>query len=68
VSPLDRLLAETIPTRPGPHPKPHDEPWTPGEQARHWADLGEALRDWQWTGDTSLSKRRRGARRSRQAA
>lgn len=67
MSPLDRLLAETIPTRPTPAPKPAHEPWTPEEQTQHWADLNEAIRDWQWDDDTSLSKRRREQRRRRTA-
>lgn len=63
MSPLDRLLAETIPTRPTPAPKPATEPWTAEEQAQHWADLAAALNGWHWEDDTSLSKRRREARR-----
>ena len=63
VTPLERLLLEAIPTRPDPAPKPAHEPWTREEQAQHWADLGEAIRDWHWDDDTSLSKRRREARR-----
>ena len=48
MSPLERLLAEAIPIRPAPAPKPAHEPWTPEEQAQHWADLGEAIADWHW--------------------
>lgn len=59
MTPYERLLTETIPTRPAPAPKPVSEPWTPEEQAQHWADLQEAIRDWHWEGDTSLSKKRR---------
>jgi hypothetical protein len=48
VSPLERLLAETIPTRPTPAiPSPRRVPaghqWTPAEQAQHWADLCAAV-------------------------
>ncbi|MET8694764.1 hypothetical protein ABZV65_19725 [Streptomyces bauhiniae] len=65
MSPLDRLLLESVPLRPGRPPKPANEPWTPTEQAQHWAELCEAIRDWQWDDDTSLSKRRREQRRQR---
>jgi hypothetical protein len=68
MSPLDRLLAEAIPTRPAPAPKPAHEPWTPEEQAQHLADLAAALDGWHWADDTSLSKRRREARRRLRAA
>ena len=54
-----RLLLEAIPVRPAPALKPVAEPWTPDEQARHWHDLGEAIRDWHWEADTSLSRKRR---------
>lgn len=49
----ERLMAEEIPVRPppAPFPKPAAEPWTPEEQAQHWADLGEAIRDWHWDDD-----------------
>lgn len=67
MSPLDRLLAEAIPTRPAPAPKPAHEPWTAEEQAQHLADLAAALNGWHWQDDTSLSKRRREARRRQQA-
>lgn len=62
----ERLLAESIPTRPPPPPKPATEPWTPAEQAQHWADLQTAIADWHWEGDTSLSKKRRHLRLLRQ--
>jgi hypothetical protein len=65
VSPLDRLLAEAIPTRPDPAPKPAHEPWTVEEQTQHLADLNAALEGWHWQDDTSLSKRRREQRRRR---
>lgn len=55
----ERLMAEEIPTRPPPPPKPAHEPWTPEEQARHWADLNEAIRDWHWHDDTRVGQRRR---------
>ena len=55
-SPLERLMAETIPTRPPPPPKPQPparpiRSWTPEEQAQHWADLGAAIADWHWEDD-----------------
>jgi hypothetical protein len=37
VSPLERLLAETIPQRP--EPPPHPGPWTQADQDAHWAAL-----------------------------
>ena len=37
MSPLDRLLAETIPSRPA--PPPDRSPWTVEEQDAHWAAL-----------------------------
>jgi hypothetical protein len=48
MTPLDRLLAETIPTRPPPaEPRPRRFPtghqWTPAEQDAHWAALCEAV-------------------------
>lgn len=65
MSPLDRLLAEELPTGtfghaqpPQPAPRPI-RPWTPEEQARHWAELGEALEGWHWEGGTSRRSRRR---------
>lgn len=64
MTPLERLLQEDIPTRPTP-PPPH-RPWTPEEQAQHWADLNEAISGWHWQGDTSLSKKRRHLRLIRQ--
>lgn len=67
MTPLERLLAETIPTRPPPAPKPASEPWTPEEQAQHLADLIEAVRDWHWEEDTSLSASRRHLRLVRRA-
>lgn len=66
MSALERLLAEDIPTRPAPAPPSTPRPWTPEEQAQHWAELGEAIRNWHWEGDTSLSARRRHLRLIRQ--
>jgi len=48
VSPLERLLAETIPTRPPPAtPLPRRVPpghqWTPAEQEAHWQALCQAV-------------------------
>ncbi|MHB9857665.1 hypothetical protein [Streptomyces sp. YIM S03343] len=42
MSALDRLLAETIPTRP-PHPPPRTRRWTEAEQDAHWAALCNAV-------------------------
>ena len=46
-TPLDRLLAEAIPTRPPntptPGPRPEPRPWTPAEQDAHWQALCEAV-------------------------
>jgi len=58
VTPMERLMQEAIPTRPTPAPKPPHEPWTPEEQARHWAELGEAIADWHWHDDTRVGQRR----------
>lgn len=66
-TPYERLMAEDIPTRPPPAPKPAPEPWTPEEQARHWTDLQQAIRDWHWKDDTSLSSKRRHLRLIRQS-
>ena len=46
MTPLERLLLEAIPVRPD--PAPAREPWTPEEQARHRADLLEALDGWHY--------------------
>jgi hypothetical protein len=48
MSPLERLLAEGIPTRPPPAaPLPRRVPaghrWTPAEQEAHWQALCEAV-------------------------
>ncbi|NUS83702.1 MAG: hypothetical protein HOY75_13385 [Streptomyces sp.] len=59
MTPYERLMAEEIPTRPPPPAKPVSEPWTPEEQARHWADLNAALADWHWHDDTRVGQRRR---------
>jgi hypothetical protein len=67
-TPLERLLAEDIPTRPPPAPPPGPaRPWTPEEQAQHLADLIEAVSDWHWEDDTSLSAARRHLRLVRRA-
>lgn len=63
----ERLLAESIPTRPAPAPKPSNEPWTPEEQAEHLRILNEAISGWRWEGDTSLSSKRRHLRLIRRA-
>ena len=56
MTPLDRLLLEAIPVRP---PKPPVPPWTPEEQARHLADLMEALDGWQSDEPSAVRKRTR---------
>lgn len=66
MTPYERLLVEAIPTRPPPAPKATSH-WTPEEQARHWADLNEAIRDWRWADDTRVGERRRHLRLLRQA-
>lgn len=66
MTPLERLLAEAIPTRPAPAPPSTPRPWTPEEQARHWADLNAALAGWRWHDDTRVGKRRRHLRLLRQ--
>ncbi|MGW4043008.1 hypothetical protein [Streptomyces sp. NPDC004721] len=43
-TPYERLMAEAIPTRPAPAPKPERPsrlpgPWTAEEQDAHWAEL-----------------------------
>jgi len=51
-TPYERLMAEELPTGTFGHaqpPKPresHTRPWTPEEQAQHWADLATALNGW----------------------
>lgn len=60
MTPLERLLAEDIPTRPAPAPPSGPaRRWTPEEQAQHLADLLEAVSDWHWEDDTRVGKRRR---------
>jgi hypothetical protein len=67
VTPYERLMAEAIPTRPTPPPAPEPpHPWTPEEQAQHRQDLANAISNWHWTDDTSLSKKRRHLRLVRQ--
>lgn len=48
MSPLERLIAETIPIRPEPAPdaprRPRNHrPWTPDEQDAHWNTLCQAV-------------------------
>ena len=47
MTPYQRLLAETIPTRPAPatpRPRPAERrPWTRAEQDAHWQQLCEAI-------------------------
>jgi hypothetical protein len=63
MTPYERLMSEAIPVRPPPAPKPTKpkpaaEPWTPEEQARHRAELMEALADWHWDDDSRADQRR----------
>lgn len=72
MTPYERLMAEAIPVRPPPaEPRPQSVPagyrWTPEEQDQHWAELNDAIRDWRWEGDTSLSAKRRHLRVAREA-
>lgn len=48
MNPLERLMAELIPTRPrrAPRPEPPPKavtPWTSDEQDAHWVELCEAV-------------------------
>ena len=47
MTPLERLLAEAIPTRPPrpptPAPRTPPAPWTPAEQDAHWRQLCAAV-------------------------
>lgn len=65
---MERLLTESIPRRPAPpkDPGPYP-PWTPEQQAEHRADLLDALHNWHWEDDTSLSATRRHLRLIRRA-
>lgn len=45
-TPYERLMAEEIPVRP--EPAPPRGPWTEEQQARHRADLLEALDGWRY--------------------
>ncbi|MFI1165595.1 hypothetical protein ACH4UM_18765 [Streptomyces sp. NPDC020801] len=63
MTPLERLMQEAIPTRPDPAPKADRQTrlpgwWTPEEQARHWAELGEAIDGWVWDDDQRAAERR----------
>lgn len=69
MTPLDRLLAEELPTgtfghaqppkqRPAEH-LPYVSRWTPEEQAQHLADLNAALDGWQDPGDRAARDRNR---------
>lgn len=49
MTPYERLMAEEIPVRPAP-PDSHTL-WTPEEQARHVADLLNALDGWTYDRD-----------------
>ena len=42
----------------------HIRPWTPNEQADHYAALTEAVSDWHWHDNTRISTRRRTAART----
>ncbi|WP_437034338.1 hypothetical protein [Streptomyces sp. enrichment culture] len=55
-------MAEAIPTGTFGHsrpPKPHDEPWTPEEQAQHLATLAAALKDWHDPSEQAEADRQR---------
>lgn len=69
MTPLERVLAEELPTGTFGYARPpapaHREirPWTPEEQARHLADLEAALDGWQ--SDDEHDERRRTYQRER---
>jgi hypothetical protein len=63
VSPLERTLAEAQPDGTFGGPRTPATPWTPDEQARHYADLEAALNGWEWDRPT-----RRQASRQRKAS
>jgi hypothetical protein len=53
VTPYERLLVESIPTRPAPATATGpSNPWTPEEQAEHLRVLLAALDGWHWHDDT----------------
>ncbi len=65
MTPLERLLAEELPTGTFGHALPPPEPparlispWTPEEQAQHYADLTAALDGWIWDEDERADQRR----------
>ncbi|MGW2844402.1 hypothetical protein [Streptomyces sp. NPDC001274] len=49
MSPLERLINESIPT--GTYGEADHHPWTPAEQLQHRLDLEEALDGWHWADD-----------------
>ena len=69
MTPLERLLAEEVPTGTFGHARPptsaHQQirPWTPEEQAEHRAILAEALDGWQ--SDDVHDERKRASARAR---
>lgn len=69
MTPLERLLAEEIPTGTFGHARPpapvrrEVRPWTPAEQAAHCAELDAALDGWQ--SDDEHDERKRTYNRDR---
>jgi hypothetical protein len=64
-TPHERLLAEELPTGtfghalPPPEPEPRPTtPWTPEEQAQHYADLLEGIDGWTWDEEQRDEQRR----------
>ncbi|MFJ9374405.1 hypothetical protein [Streptomyces sp. NPDC101455] len=63
MTPLERLLAEELPTGTFGHAQPASRhsrtirPWTPEEQAQHLADLTAALDGWEDTADRARRRR-----------
>jgi hypothetical protein len=65
MTPLERLLAEELPTGTFGHAQPPARrprpirPWTSEEQAQHLADLNAALEGWQDSGEHAARDRNR---------
>ncbi|WP_393075150.1 hypothetical protein [Streptomyces sp. LN704] len=65
MTPLERLLAESIPTGTFGHAQPttprpteHTSHWTPAEQAAHVHALEAELDSWEWDRNTRREQRR----------